>query len=210
MNDSIGLLIGLVLTLAIYSYILGDNAFYRLAIHLLVGMGAAYAAVVALRDVIFPAILRLPKAGSPLGMVLAGVPLLLGLLLLIPRYRPNATKMSNAGAAVLVGMGAAVALLGSVRGTLFPQLWAAGRELNPVLGLVSVALTICTLLYFQFMVRPSVEDKPQPSAIQQLLGGTIGRAVVMITFGALFAATLGTSLTLLTAHLSRYLVLLGN
>ena len=209
MPDSLGLIIGLLLTLSVYSYIFGDNAFYRLAIHILVGVSAAYAAVVVFREVIWQAIIRLPQASLPLGLALAVVPLLLGLLLLIPRYKPTATKLSNAAAAVLVGIGAAVALMGSLLGTLWPQLQAAGRELRPELGLVSAVLTVCTLLYFQFMVRPTVEDNPQPTFGQRMLGGGIGRAVLMLTFGALFATALTTSLTLLTAHISQYLALLN-
>ena len=210
MSDSLGLIIGLVLTISVYSYLLGDNAFYRLAIHILVGVSGAYAAVVVVRDVLWPALRRVGQTGlEPLPLVLAIVPIFLGLLLLIPRYKPTPTKLSNAAAAVLVGIGAAVALLGSLTGTLLPQLGAAGREFDPLWGLVSAVLTICTLVYFHFLVRPSVEANPHISVGQRWLGEGIGHAVLMLTLGALFAAALSTSLTILTAHVGRYLLAFG-
>ena len=45
MNEFIGLIVGFILTLLVFSYLLGDNPLYRIAIHLLVGTSAAYAAV---------------------------------------------------------------------------------------------------------------------------------------------------------------------
>ena len=41
MNESIGLILGFILTLCVYSYVLGDNPLFRVASHLLVGVSAA-------------------------------------------------------------------------------------------------------------------------------------------------------------------------
>ena len=43
-----GVALGLVLTLMIYSYLLGDNPLFRLATHVMAGIGTAYAAVVVI------------------------------------------------------------------------------------------------------------------------------------------------------------------
>ena len=45
-----GLVVGLLLTLSILSYVIGDNPLYRLALHILVGVSAAFAVVITVRD----------------------------------------------------------------------------------------------------------------------------------------------------------------
>ena len=45
-----------VLTLMIFSYLLGDNPLYRLALHIFVGVSVAYLFVLALQAVIIPAL----------------------------------------------------------------------------------------------------------------------------------------------------------
>ena len=53
--DLIGLIIGLTLTIFVYSYLfIGNRAPYRLALHILVGASAAYAAVIVVQRVIVP------------------------------------------------------------------------------------------------------------------------------------------------------------
>ncbi len=46
--------VSLTLTLMVFSYLLGDNFLYRLAIAVLVGVAAGYVAVVAVESVILP------------------------------------------------------------------------------------------------------------------------------------------------------------
>jgi len=43
-----------VLTLLVFSYVLGDNVLYRIAVHVLVGAAAAYIAIVATEGVLYP------------------------------------------------------------------------------------------------------------------------------------------------------------
>ena len=42
MSDQIGLWIGFILTLMVFSYLLGDNFLYRLAIYIFVGLAAGF------------------------------------------------------------------------------------------------------------------------------------------------------------------------
>jgi hypothetical protein len=56
--------LGAVLTLLIFSYLLGDNPLYRLALHIFVGVSVAYALIIALRGVILPA-LTPPDTSDP-------------------------------------------------------------------------------------------------------------------------------------------------
>ena len=61
--ETIGTLVGIVLTLLVFSYLLGDNALYRLAEHLFVGVAVGYAVVIAFHNVLAPKLLT-PLVGA--------------------------------------------------------------------------------------------------------------------------------------------------
>ena len=190
--DLIGLIVGLVLTLFIYSYILGDNPLYRLAVHILVGVSAAYAAVVVTRQVVLPVLERVRQDPTNIANVWLIPVLILILLFATKRWTGNGTV------AFLMAIGAAVALVGAVQGTLLPQITAVPRTpLFPGHGLVTAVLTICTLLTFQFTRQINGRE-----ARWQAIFNNIGRAVLTITFGVLFAMALNTSLLLLADRLN--------
>ena len=190
--DLIGLLVGLVLTLFIYSYLLGDNPLYRLAVHILVGVSAAYAAVVVTRQVVLPVLVRFreePTDAANLWLL----PILFLILLFVTKRWTG-----NGAVAYLMAIGAAVSLVGAVQGTLVPQILAAEHsDLFPGQGVVTAVLTICILLTFQF-TRQINGREPR----WQQIFNTVGRVVLTITFAALFAAALNTSLLLLAERLT--------
>ena len=68
--------------------------------------------------------------------------------------------------------------------------------------LLVALLTISTLLYFQFTGREKDGERVR-SPLHRAIAGT-GHALLMITFGALFASALTTSLVLLTGRLSYF------
>ncbi len=51
--DPIGAIIGFLLTIMVLSYIIGDNALFRLAIHIFIGAASGYAAVLILYNVLW-------------------------------------------------------------------------------------------------------------------------------------------------------------
>ncbi|MGB1288114.1 MAG: hypothetical protein ACPG7F_16375, partial [Aggregatilineales bacterium] len=52
--ESLGTAAGFVFTLLIFSYILGDNFLYRLAVYVFIGLAAAFTTIVTLEQVILP------------------------------------------------------------------------------------------------------------------------------------------------------------
>jgi len=102
----------------------------------------------------------------------------------------------------LVGVGAAVALVGAITGTLVPQA-IGGGENAAIAGIVAV-LTVLTLLYFQFTGRQNADGVVVLPGWQRLLAGG-GRLVLTIAFAALFAGLLTTSLGLLVERVRFYL-----
>lgn len=203
MNELAGLIIGILLTLFIYSYLIGDNPLYRISVHLLVGVSAAYAVVVVVRQLLVPIWQQVQANPTDPDSVIWLVPIIF-VLMLFARRLPSVSWLGNTSLALLVGVGAAVALLGSLTGTLWPQIVDV-RPASPLQGVVVAVLTVCTLLAFQFTaLRPRSTGLWQPTVWQRGVTA-VGRIVLTITFGALFATLLSTGLILLAERLNFFL-----
>lgn len=201
--EAVGLIVGLILTLFIYSYlIVGDKFPYRLAVHILVGGTAAYTAVIVVRQVFMPlydTIRESPTASEAIYLV---VPALLGLFLLLRRLH-IASWLGNNTIALLVGVGASVALLGALSGTLWPQLTGTYSDTSsPWRGIAVAVLAALTLLTFQFTTFRAGSDGVWERASWQRGIYLLGRVVIMMTFGVLFATVLNTSFILLADRIS--------
>lgn len=202
MRVELGVLIGFILTLFIYSYLVRDNPLYRIATHLLVGVSAGYATVIVLKQVILPVLDQIRQdPGSPNSLFWL-LPVLLGVLMLARRL-PGGALVKGGTLAALVGIGAAVAITGAISGTLWPQV-TAGNSQEPLKGLLVAILTVCTLFSFQFTGRMSAQQTWTQPTWQRGLA-VVGRAVLSITFGALFATVVSTSLILLIDRVDYYL-----
>ncbi|HET90837.1 MAG TPA: hypothetical protein ENN99_08895, partial [Chloroflexi bacterium] len=103
--DAIGTVVGAVLTLMIFSYLLGDNPLYRLALHLFVGALVGYSFGVVVREVGIKMVLY-QLIINPLAVV---IPVVLGILLIFKGF-PRQAYIGNFSVAYLTGVGAAVAL----------------------------------------------------------------------------------------------------
>lgn len=83
--DTVGTWLAVVLTLIVFSYLLGDNVLYRWAEHLFVGAALGYAGVVTFHHILVPRLLnpllQALEAGEGERIALLLVPLVLGLLL---------------------------------------------------------------------------------------------------------------------------------
>lgn len=203
MTELAGLIIGIALTLFIYSYMVGDNPLYRISVHLLVGVSAAYAVVVVVRQLLLPIWRQVQANPTDPDSVMWLVPVLF-VLMLLARRLPSVSWLGNTTLALLVGVGAAVALLGSLTGTLWPQIVDV-QPTSPLQGIVVAVLTVCTLLAFQFTaLRPRSSGAWQPVMWQRGVTA-VGRIVLTITFGALFATLISTGLILLAERLNFFL-----
>ncbi len=202
--DTLGGWVGFVLTLLIFSYVLADNFLYRLSVYLFVGVAAGFAAVVAVEGVLLPWLrgTLLAPAPGPGQVILGAVPLLVGLLLLM-KASPALSRLGNLGMAFLVGIGTAVAVVGAVSGTLLPLVGSTGAALADDLinGLVIILGTITTLLYFQYLAvrRPDGEVvRPWPLR----LAATVGQVFLIMTFAALYAGAILSSLTIFSERVA--------
>jgi hypothetical protein len=190
--DLIGGAIGFVFTLALLSYLIGDNPLYRVALHLFVGVAAGYAGLVVIYQVLTPRLIAPMSAGGiqPQTVALLAVPLVLFIFLIL-KLGPRTAPLGNISVAYLVGVGAAVAVGGAVTGTLFPQIgmaWNANYPLpNALLNRFVIVLgAVTTLLYFQFWLRGETASGGAERAAPMRVLAHIGKGFLVVTLGAIY------------------------
>jgi hypothetical protein len=206
--------IGLILTLLVFSYLIGDNPLFRFAIYLFIGVSSGYAAFAAWQYVLWPKLFSpfLSQFGNLNQLLLLGVPLVLSISLLA-KLSPRTSWMGNFAMAILVGVGAATAVGGALMGTLVPQAQAAMNEfdMGSVTGsailvrLVQATImffgTILTLAAFHFTTGRAPDGSAKKSGFLDGLGKA-GRVFISITLGVLFAGVYMASLTAMIERLS--------
>ncbi|MFO0872404.1 MAG: hypothetical protein U0575_00345 [Phycisphaerales bacterium] len=213
---TVGLWFSAFLTLAIFSFLYGDNPIYKLAEAIFIGMSAAYWMVVGFWTVIVPNLIGKIAPGLVQSWAIPGlegedlvprfiylVPLALGVMLLW-RLAPKGAWIARWPLALFIGVFAGLRLVQFLQADLLNQIAAGIKPLVALGGnggflwgatlanIVSVVGVLCCLAYFFF----SVEHKGA-------FGGAarVGIWVLMITFGAMFGYTVMGRIVLLVARL---------
>jgi hypothetical protein len=187
MTDPIGVWVGAILTLLVFSYLLGDTLLFRIAQAIFVGVAIGYAAVAALYLVLLPKLFD-PLLANPVMNAYLCVPLVLGILLLT-KLRTRWASVGNLTIAFLFGVGSALALGGALDGTLLPQLGATIVPLDSLENILLVLGTIGALLSFRFVRFQQPRAGAQALQVVGRGWGYVGRWFVLIAFGAIFAST---------------------
>jgi hypothetical protein len=215
--QAVGVWIGALLTLMIFSFLYKDNPFYKFAEHLFVGVSAAYWMVVGFWTTLIPNMIARIWP-SHMGGILPAVvdtepewiyltPLVFGLILLT-RLINRIAWLSRWAMAFVIGFAAGTNFtrylqsdfVSQVHSTMVPLYEPTGSTMsrigNTFSSLVVVGGVICAIIYFYF----SKEHK-----------GTFGRAarlgiwVLMAAFGASFGYTVMARISLLTGRMA-YLI----
>lgn len=202
----------LVLTLMVFSYIFADNFLYRIAVHILIGTAAATVAITIIDGVVIPWIdltLRDADSSDPEILIVGAVPLILALLLFL-KSNGLLTSLGNIGSALLIGVGTGVALVGVTTVTIFAVVNEAGQSVtddNALDATVLIVGTITTLLYFQYLSLRSRDGTPRRALPLQLVA-VVGQGFIAVTFGALYAGAILTSLTVFSGVIQDQLIFL--
>jgi len=224
--DLITGVISLIFTLLIFSYLIGDNPLFRIAVYLFVGVSAGYVAAIAVWQVIVPRLVYPILFGSINEKIFAAIPLLGGLFILmkVSSRLAGAARMTMA---FLVGAGAAVTIAGAVAGTLIPQMnatinifdlkAAAANNISGMEaagnGVIIILGTILTLAYFHFGAKPKADGSMRRLGLIEI-AAWLGRIFIGITLGAIFAGVYAASLTALIERIASIInfitTLLGN
>jgi hypothetical protein len=208
--ETLGFAISLVLSLMVFSYLLGDNFLFRLAVSIFVGLTAAYTTIVTFQSVIYPAMqpFLTQQWGFLDAQTIAFVytpATLAGLLLLkpIPQLRP----LTNFALAFLIAVGAAVAVVGAVGGTIIPlvtstgQLNTQGSATDLFSGIVLIVGVATSLFYFQYRAQHNRDGLIQRGPVNRVLAA-IGEGFIVVTLGAIYGAAILTSLSILTGQIA--------
>jgi hypothetical protein len=214
--DWIWTIIAFLLTLAVFSYLLGDNPIFRLVMYVFVGVVSGYVAALICYQVIWARLVQpvwlgliQPIAQSrPPTDTFSVIPLVMAGFLLA-KLSPRLSSLGNWVMAVVVGMGAAVAISGAVMGTLFTQFQAtltpfdlqAGGNLGGLLeGVIVLIGTVTSLAYFHFGARIQPGKSPQRHFLIEGMA-QVGQFFIGITLGALFVGVFSAALTALIERL---------
>lgn len=173
-SGDLGVWVGALSAIAIYSVLYKDNPFYRLVEHIFIGVSAGIAVTVGIQTFRNSALTPLLK-----GNYWLAIPMLLGALL-YARYFQDVQWLNRLPLSFLMGTSAGVAMRGAVESQIVGQLMASMIKLNSVNSWVIFLGTILTLSYF-FLTW---QAKGVTTWVPRL-----GRYFMMAAFGAAFGNT---------------------
>lgn len=206
--DQLGLWIGFILTLMVFSYLLTDNFLYRLAVHVFVGLTAGFTTMITVESVLLPWLRATLNSGDIGVQILGALPLVLGVLLLFKTTRRLA-PLGGLGLALVVAVGAAVAVVGAVSGTLLPLAGATSAAVagvdDPIRlfdGVLIVLGVVCTLLYFQYAARRVPGSAETRRGLVVRAFGALGQGFIAVTLGALYGGAILSGLVILSERIA--------
>lgn len=173
------------LTLCVFSFLYGDNPFYKFAEHVYVGVSAGYWMVViywsTLYDNVFEPFLYK-------GDLSAVVPIILGVMLMF-QLHPKTAWVARWPLAFMVGIFAGLNIVLTMQAQVLEQVHKTILPFDTVKNVIIVVGTFTGLIYFYF----SVEHEGW------FFGGAarIGIYVLMIALGASFGYTVMSRVSLL-------------
>lgn len=219
--DFFEMIIAAFMTVMVLSYVVGDNVLFRIATYLFIGVASGFAGAIAWENVIKPTLITplIDGQGGILSLFSAEgaltflIPWMLVLFLLL-KLSPRLSRYGNFPVALLVGVGAAVVVGGSITGTLVPQSMAAAETLSPeivfpsageslsvwleglISALVAILATISVLIYFRFSAQKELTGGTQRSRIAGIIA-YLGKIFIAITFGVMYAGALMAAIVVL-------------
>jgi len=206
--SQVSAVLGFVFTLLIFSYLLGDNVLYRLSISVFVGLAAAFTAIVTFESVILPLLQSVTEYGEVVFLLIAA---LLAFMLLFKPLR-GASGLTNLALAVLIGVGAAVAVFGAVTGTLIPLTTSTAESTQTegiIEGFIIFLGVASSLIYFQYTARRRPGGIATRGSITRMIA-FVGETFVMLTLGAVYGAAILSSLVVLVDRLDYIVAFIAN
>ncbi len=222
--DILGIWIAAFLTLAILSFVFGDNPIYKFVEHIFVGVSAGFGVILTLNQSIIPSIQMGLSAEQHIFVRSTTILAIVLGILTLARFEifsyivPSLVWLSRLPIAFVVGVGSGIGIVASIQGFVFPQVSATFLPIiSPnlvidtssvsnfilsalsVIGPLVILIGVITgLIYFYF----STEHKGVVLGIAK-----VGIIIIMITFGASFGYTIMARFSLL---ISRFYFLLSD
>jgi hypothetical protein len=223
--ELIGTWVAIILTLVVFSYLLGDNVLFRFAEHIFVGVASGYVAVVVFHNVLVAKLLVPMLAAVAdrnwMSLTWLAIPLALGLFLFTKSTRrlAPASWLGSLSVAVLLGVGAALAIRGALLGTLLPQAAATANVAHYISrygwvggwtsGILVLVGATGSLLHFHFGAGRRRPLEKIRALVVRIWGG-LGWWFILIAFGAILATTFMARLSLLIGRVDFLIDSLGS
>lgn len=213
--ETVTILTGGLATLAIFSFLIRENPFYRLFEHLFIGIAAGIGALFAIKNFLWPKVL-MPLFGLNLlvfpdgtrsadynpALLIYLLPIAFGLLY-YTAYSARFAWMSKLVIGFTLGIGAGAAFQGvfnemlpQITGSFKPLVVISEGSLNVGESLSNIAFvfTLLAVMYYFFFSL-----KEQDSPLRPL--SKAGRWLMMVCFGAFFGSTVMARMALLVERL---------
>ncbi|MCK4323665.1 MAG: hypothetical protein KAW89_03990 [Armatimonadetes bacterium] len=207
-TELIGLWVAALLTLAIYSFLYGDNPIYKFSEHIFVGVSAAYGAAIVYHQALVPKLVQ-PLSEGLIQPLLASdasgivwtkatlvIPGILGVLI-FGRFFRGYQWLSRWPIAFVMGLGAGLSIPRSIQSLVLMQMHGTMQPVWPLTGggfdnLLLIVGVVCTLAYFYFSLPH-----------RGVMGGMsrVGIWFLMIGFGAGFGNTVMARISLLIGRI---------
>ena len=127
---TLGTLIGIALTLCVFSFLYKDNPFYTFAEHLFVGLAAGYSLIVTIEDGFIGTIWQLLELsinqGKTTEMMIILVAICTGLLF-FTQFIPDVSWLVRIPFAITIGYGAGLAIPATVEQDIFKHIYSTIR-----------------------------------------------------------------------------------
>jgi lipoprotein signal peptidase len=183
-EDTIGLFLNIIMTLACLSLIFKETPFYRFAMTTVMGIGIGNVVVLAIDNIRTQALTPISS-----GAYIFAIPFIAGLLL-YTTFHKKIAWISRYPVMMLIGIGTGLAVRGVIPGQIVPQIVST---INPLLtdnfstnlnSSLLIILFISVLVYFVFTWEPKFETgKKTMNYIR-----TLGRVTIMVYLGAAFSS----------------------
>jgi hypothetical protein len=205
--DLLGMLVAAFLTVCVFSYLLGDNFLFRLAVAILAGGGAGYVTAIALWDILLPRVglviwqQIMNEMPDPMSLTFAWLGLLLICFMLFKVTR--LAWVGNVATAWLVGVGAGVAIGGAALGTVYTQVQATAQGAEAIIpvidNIIMLAVTLAVFISFTFLAGSQRGPWGIYGRVAQIIS-TGGQAALKLTFGVIFATLYIASVSVLISQ----------
>lgn len=200
-SADIGIWIGAILTIFVFSFLYKDNKFFRFAEYTVVGASMGHVLVMNVNAVIQVGWAQI--IGGNYIYIIAFI----GGILLYSRFWKNYAWLMRYGIAIIIGTSTALAvraapkteILNQIKGSMVPLL-VPGNAFGTMNNIIIVVFTICTLIYFIF----TTELMPAPKIADKI--GRIGRIALYCALGYYLGNTVMTRFSFLINRL-QYLLL---
>ena len=199
-NQIVGLWIASFLTICVFSFLLGDNPFYKFAEHIYVGVSAGHWMCVGYWGTIKPEIVDKLVAGQWIALL----PLAMGIMLLF-QLSPKTSWVSRWPLCFLVGMYAGLQIVYTMDAMIIEQVQASIKPLlvftasggidlkTTFVNWILVFGLLTGMIYFYFSV-------PHKGLVFGT-GARVGIWVLMIALGASFGYTVMARISLLIGRM---------